>query len=138
MERVEITLKCPGTTHLFSTPKEVGSIFSSTLLTLGGSLEYTPPSALVDRLPTHSPTCLEPTKQSPLSDITWESFWNTLKRSKPNKAGGRDFTNNYTLHVSPPPLSNNSFGGYATTTSTSRCPRNGSKPTLSCFLRKGT
>ena len=138
VERGEITLKRPGATQLVSTPKEVSSIFSSTLLTLQGSLEYAPPSTLVDRLLTHSPACPEPTKHSPLPDITWESFRNTLKRSKPNKAGGRDFTNNYTLHISPPPLSNNSFGGYVTTTSTSRCPKNGSKPTLSCFLRKGT
>ena len=137
VERGEITLNRPGTTQLVSTPKEVGSILSSTLLTLGGSLEYTPPSTLVDHLLTHLPTCPEPTKHSPLSDITWESFRNTLKRSKPNKAGGRDFTNNYTLHVYPP-LSNNSFAEYATTTSTSRCPRNGSKATLSCFLRKET
>ena len=70
VERGEITLKCPDTTQLISTPKEVGSIFSSTLLTLGGSLEYTPPSTLVDRLLTHSTTCPEPTKHSPLSDIT--------------------------------------------------------------------
>ena len=103
MERGEITLKRPGVTQLVSTPKEVSSIFSSTLLTLGGSLDYTPPSTLVDRLLTHSPTCPEPTKHSPPPDITWESFRNTLKRSKPNKAGGRDFTNNYTLHISPPP-----------------------------------
>ena len=74
------------------------------MLTLGGSLEYAPPSTLVDRLLTHSPTCPERTKHSPLPDITWESFRNTLKRSKPNKAGGRDFTNNYTLHISPPPV----------------------------------
>ena len=132
VESGEITLKRAGTTQLVSTSKEVGSILCSTLLTLGGSLEYTPPSALVDRLLTHPPTCPEPTKNSPLPDITWESFRNTLKRSKTNKAGGRDFTNNYTLHVSPP-QSNNLFGGYATTTSTCRCPRNGSKPTLSCF-----
>ena len=59
---------------------------------------------LVDRLLTHSPTCPEPTKHSPLPDITWESFRNTLKKSEPNKAGGRDFTNNYTLHISPPPV----------------------------------
>ena len=58
----------------------------------------------MDRLLTHSPTCPAPTKHSPLPDITWESFRNTLKRSKPNKAGGRDFTNNYTLHISPPPI----------------------------------
>ena len=106
MERGEITLKRLGTTQLVSTPKEVGSIFSSTLLTLGGSLEYAPPSTLVDHLLTHSPTCPEPKKHSPLPDITWESFCNTLKRSKPTKAGGRDFTNNYTLQISPP-LSNN-------------------------------
>ena len=137
VERGEITLKRLGTTQLVSTPREVGSIFSSTLLTLGGSLEYAAPSTLVDRLLTNFPTCPEPTKHSPLPDITSELFRNTLQRSKPNKAGGRDFTNNYTLHVSPP-LSNNSFGGYATTTSTSRYPRNGSKPTLSCFSRKGT
>ena len=104
VERGEITLKRPGTTQLVSTSKEVSSIFSSTLLTLGGSLEYTPPGTLVDRLLTHSPTCPEPTQHSPLPDITWESFRNTLKRSKPNKAGGRDFTNNYTLHISPPPI----------------------------------
>ena len=104
VERGEITVKRPGTTQLVSTPKEVGSIFSSTLLTLGGILEYTPPRALVDSLLTHSPTCLEPTKHSPLPDITCESFRNPLKRSKPNKAGGWDFTNNYTLHVSPPPI----------------------------------
>ena len=104
VQRGEITLKRPGATQLVSTPKEVSSIFSSTLLTLGGSLDYAPPSTLVDRLLTHSPTCPEPTKNSPLPDITWESFRNTLKRSKPNKAGGRDFTNNYTLHISPPPV----------------------------------
>ena len=138
VERGEITLKRPGATQLVSTPKEVSPIFSSTLLTLGGSLDYAPPSTLVDRLLTHSPTCPEPPKHSPLPDITWESFRNTLKRSKPNKAGRRDFTNNYTLHISPPPLSNNSFGGYVTITSTNRCPRNGSKPTLSYFLRKVT
>ena len=104
VERGEIMLKRPGATQLVSTPKEVSSIFSSTHLTLGGSLEYAPPSTLVDRLLTHSPTCPEPTKHSPLPDITWESFRNTLMRSKPNKAGGRDFTNNYTLHISPPPI----------------------------------
>ena len=104
VERGEITLKRPGATQLVSTPKEVSSIFSSTPLTLGGSLDYAPPSTLVDRLLTHSPTCPEPTKHSPLPDITWESFRNTLKRSKPNKAGGRDFTNNYTLHISPRPV----------------------------------
>ena len=104
VERGEITLKRPGATKLVSTPKEVSSILSSTLLTLGGSLEYAPPSTLVDRLLTHSPTCPEPTKHSPLPHITWESFRNTLKRSKPNKAGGRDFTNTYTLHISPPPI----------------------------------
>ena len=103
VERGEITLKRPGTTQLVSTPKEVGSIFCSPLHTLGGSLEYTRPSALVDRLLTHSPTCPEPTNHSPLPDITSESFRNTLKRSKPNKAGGQDFTNNYTLHAPPPP-----------------------------------
>ena len=103
VERGEITLKRPGATQLVSTPKEVSSISSSTLLTLGGSLEYAPPRTLVDRLLTHSPTCSEPTKHSPLPDITWESFRNMLKRSKPNKAGGRDFTNNYTLHFPSPP-----------------------------------
>ena len=103
VERGEITLKRPGATQLVSTPKEVSSIFSYTLLTLGGSLEYAPPSTLLDRLLTHSPTCPEPTKHSPLPDITWDSFRNTRKRSKPNKAGGRDFTNNYTLHIPPPP-----------------------------------
>ena len=96
VERGEKTLKRPGATELVFTPKEVSSIFSSTLLTLGNSLEYAPPSTLVDRLLTHSPTCPEPTKHSPLPDITWESFRNTLKRSEANKAGGRDFTNNYT------------------------------------------
>ena len=35
LERVEITLKRQGSTQLISTPKEVSSIFSSTLLTLG-------------------------------------------------------------------------------------------------------
>ena len=104
VERGEITLKRPGATQLVSTPKEVSSIFSSTLLTLGGSLDSAPPSTLVDCLLTHSPTCPEPTKHSPLPDITWESFRNTLQRSKPNNAGGRDFTNNYTLHISPPPV----------------------------------
>ena len=104
VERGEITLKPPGATQLVSTAKEVSSIFSSKLLTQGGSLGYAPPSTLVDRLLTHSPTCPEPTKHSPLPDITWESFRNTLKRSKPNKAGGRDFTNNCTLHISPPPI----------------------------------
>ena len=102
VERGEITLKRPGATQLVSTPKEVSSFFSSTLPTLGGSLEYATPSTLMDRLLTHSPTCPEPTKHSPLPDITWESFRNTLKRSKPKKAGGRDFTNNYTLHIPPP------------------------------------
>ena len=58
----------------------------------------------MDRLLTHSPTCPEPTKHSPLPDITWESFRNTLKRSKLNKGGGRDFRNNYTLHIPPPPI----------------------------------
>ena len=104
VERGDITLRRPGTTELISTPKKLGSIFSSTLLTLGGSLEYTPPSTLVDRLLTHSPTCPDPTKHSPLADITWESFRNKLKRAKPNKAGERDFTNNYTLHVPPRPI----------------------------------
>ena len=104
VERGEITLKRPGTTQLVSAPKEVSSIFSSTLLILRGSLEYTPASALVDRLLTHSPTCPEPTKHSPLHDTTWESFRNTIKRSKPNKAGGRNLTNNYTLQVSPLPI----------------------------------
>ena len=104
VERGEMTLQRPGTTQLVSTPKDVGSFFSSTLLTLGGSLEYTPPSTLVDRLLTHSPTSPEPTKHSPLSDITWASFPNTLKRSKPNKAGGRDVQNYYTLHAPPPPI----------------------------------
>ena len=97
VERGEITLKHPGATQLVSTPKKVSSIFSSTLLT-----RRAPPSTLVDRLLTHSPTCPEPTKHSPLPDITWETFRNTLKRSKPNKAGGWDFTNNYTLHTPPP------------------------------------
>ena len=104
VERGEIKLKRPGTTQLVSTPKEVSFSFSSILLTLGGSLEYAPPSTLVDRLLTHSPTCPEPTNHSPLPDITRESFRNTLKRSKPNKAGRRDFTNNYTLHTSPCPI----------------------------------
>ena len=72
VERGEITLKRLGATQLVSTPKEVGTIFSSTLLTLEGSLEYTPPSALVDRLLTHSPWYPERTKHSPLPDITWE------------------------------------------------------------------
>ena len=36
VERGEITLKRPGATQLVSTFKEVSSIFSSTLLTLGG------------------------------------------------------------------------------------------------------
>ena len=103
VERGEITLKRPGTTQLVSTPKEVGSIFSSTLLTLGGSLEYTPPSTLVDRLLTHSPTCPEPTKHSPLSDITWESFRNTLKRSRPNKAGGAGLHKQLHFARLPPP-----------------------------------
>ena len=98
VERGEMTLKRPGATQLVSPPKEVSSFFSSTLLTLGGSLHYATPSTLVDRLLTHPPTCPEPTKHSALLDITWESFRNTLKRSKPNKAGG------YTLHISPPPV----------------------------------
>ena len=104
VERGVRTLKRQGTTQLVSTPKEVGSIFSSTLLNLGGSLEYTPPSVLVDLLLTDFPTCPEPRKHSPLTDITWESFRNTLNRSKPNKAGARHFTNNYSLHVSLPPI----------------------------------
>ena len=103
-ERGEITLQRPGATKFVSTPNEVSFSFSSTLLTLGGSLEYAPLSTPVDRLLTHSPTCPVPTKHSPLPDITWESFRNTLKRSKPNKAGGWDFTNNYTLHISPSPI----------------------------------
>ena len=101
VERGEITLKRPGTTQLVSAPKEVGSIFSSTLLNLWGSLEYTPPSAVVDRLLTHSPTCPEPRKHSPLPDITWESFRNTLKGSKPNKAGGAGLHKQ--LHFARPP-----------------------------------
>ena len=103
VEREETKLKRPGTRKLVSSPKEVGNIFSSTLLTLGGNLEYAPPSALVEHLLSHSPTCPEPRKRNPLPHITWESFRNTLKKSKPNKAGGRDFTNNYTLHIPPPP-----------------------------------
>ena len=138
VERGEITLKRPGATQLVSTPKEVSSIFSSTLLTLGGSLEYAAPSTLVDRLLTHSPTCPEPTKHSPLPDITWQSFRNTLKRSKPNKGGWAGLHKQLHFAHPPPPLSNSSFGGYVTTTSNSRCPRNGSKPTLSSFLRKET
>ena len=137
VERREITPKRPGTTQLVSTPKEVGNIFSSTLLTLGGSIDYTPPSALVDRLLTHFPHCPEPTKHSPLPDITLGIIPEHAKNSKPDNAGARDLTNNYTLHA-PPPLSNSSSGGCATTTSTSPCTRNGSKPILSCFLRKGT
>ena len=89
--------------HSASQPqKEVGNIFSSTLLTLQGSLEYAPPSALVERLLTHCPTCLEPTKHNPLPDITWESFRNTLKRSKPSKAGGGT-SRTTTLCTGPPP-----------------------------------
>ena len=104
VERGEIRGKQPGTTQLVSGPKEVGNIFFSTLLTLGGSLEYIPPSAFVEHLLSHSPTCPEPTKHNPLPDITWVSFRNTLKKSKPNKPGGPDFTNNYTLHFSRPPI----------------------------------
>ena len=81
----------------------MSAIFSSTLLTLGRSLEYTPRSALMDRLLTHSPTCPEPTKHSPHPDITWESFWNKFKRSKPNKAGGGGTSQTTTLCTSPPP-----------------------------------
>ena len=137
-ESGEITLKRPGTTQLVSTPKEVGNIFSSMLLTLGVSLEYAPQSAIVELLLSYSPTCTEPTKHNLLPDITWELFRNTVKGSKPNKAGGGDFTNNYTLHISPPPpRSNSSPGGCATTTSTSSCLTNGWKPTLSRFLRRG-
>ena len=101
VERGEITLKRPGTTQLVSTPKEVSSIF----------LPHSSPwgAASTTHRRAHSwiacsPTCPEPTKHSPLPDITWESFRNTLKRSKPNRAGGRDFTNNYTLQISPPPI----------------------------------
>ena len=71
VERGEVTLKRPGATQLVSNPKEVSSIFSSTLLTLGGSLDYAPLSTLVDRLLTHSPTSPEPTKHSPLPDINF-------------------------------------------------------------------
>ena len=96
VERGEILLKRPGTTQLVSTPKEVSSIFFRHSSPWG--------AALSTHRRAHSPTCPEPTKHSPLPDITWESFSNTLKRSKPHKAGGRDFTNNYTLHISPPPI----------------------------------
>ena len=139
VERREITLKRPGTTQLVSDPTEVSNMFSSTLLTLGGSLEYAPPSALVEHLLSHSPTCPKPTKHNPPPDITWKSFRDTLKKSKPNKAGQPVFTNNYTLHISPPPPQSNSLsGGCATATSTSPCLRNGSKPTLSRSLRRET
>ena len=138
VERGEITLKPPGTTQLVSTQKGVGNIFSSTLLTVGGSLQYASPSALVEHLLSHSLTCPEPTRRNPLPDITWESIRNTLKKNKPNKARGRHFTNNYTLHSPPPPRSNSSSSGCATATSTSPCLRNGSKATLSCFFRRGT
>ena len=104
VERGEKSLKRPGTTQLVSTPKEVSSIFSPTLLTLGGSLEYAPPSTLVDRLLTHSPNCPEPTKHSPLPDITWESFRKTLKRSKPNKAGGGTSQTTTLCTFPPPPI----------------------------------
>ena len=39
VERGEKTLKRPGATQLVSGPKEVSPFFSSTLLTLGGSLD---------------------------------------------------------------------------------------------------
>ena len=101
----EITLKRPGSTQLVSTTKEVSSIFSSTLLNLGGSLEYAPPSTLVNHLLTHSPTCPQPTENTALS-LTLPGNHSATRSGgqSPTKAGGRDFTNNYTLHVSPPPL----------------------------------
>ena len=96
--------EAPGTTQLVSTPREVSNICPPRSSPLEGGLEYAPPSALVEHLLSHPPTCPEPTTHNPLPDITWESFRNTLKRSKPNKAGERDFRNNYTLHIPPPPM----------------------------------
>ena len=103
MERGEKLLKRPSTTQLVSTRNKVSNILSSTLLTVWGSLEYAPSSALMEHLLSHSPTCPDPTKHNPLPDTTWESFRNMLNISSLTRRGGRT-SRTTTLCTSPPPL----------------------------------
>ena len=106
VERGEVTLKRPGATQLVSSPKEVSSFFSSTLLTLGGSLDYAPLSTLVDRLLTHSPTSPEPTKHSPLPDINFGIIPQHAQEVKAQQGGWAGLHKQLHFANLPPPRSN--------------------------------
>ena len=98
------SLKDPNTGKLTNDTKRLNEIFSDTLLTLGGGLNYEPSVHTAEELLQHTPQCPSTTAASPTPEISWNGFTSYPHCCKPSKAGGRDSTNGYLFHISPQPV----------------------------------
>ena len=103
-EQRAASLKDPNTGKLTCDTKRLTEIFSDTLLTLGGPLNYEPSAHTAEELLQHTPQCPPTTAITPTPEITSHSFTSYLHSCKPSKAGGRDSTNRYLFHISPEPV----------------------------------
>ena len=103
-EHREASLKYSNTGKLTCDTKHLTEIFSDTLLTLGGPLNYEPSAHTAEELLQHTPQCPPSTAITSTPEITWHTFTSYLHCCKPSKAGGRDSTNGYLFHVSREPV----------------------------------
>ena len=98
------SLKDPHTGKLTCDTKRLTEIFSATLLTLGGPLNYEPNAHTAQELLQHTPQCPPTIAITPTPEISWHRFTSYLHSCKPSKADGRDSTNGYLFHISPEPV----------------------------------
>ena len=97
-------LRDPQTGQMTQDVKRLTEIFSDTLLTLGGPLEFAPDEDTTTDLLQHTPQCTPATPTAPLPDIMWNNFTSYLSAYKPAKAGGRDSASGYLFHLAPEPV----------------------------------
>ena len=97
-------LEQPNIGKLTCDTKRLTEIFSDTLLTLGGPLNYEPSAHTAEELLQHTPQCPPTTAITPTPEISWHRFTSYLHSCKPSKAGGRDSTNGYLFHISSEPV----------------------------------
>ena len=75
------------------------NFFSSTLSTLGGDPDFTPPDAVFQQVIASALTCPSNTAHHDIPELSSKRFQELVRNSKPTKAGGTDNTNFYLISL---------------------------------------
>ena len=87
-----------------TSPKQISSQFCTTISSLGGPENFSPPTATLHSLLSSLPQCLPSTQHQPLPSISDQFFEDALKKAKPTKRGGSDNSNLYIISICPEPI----------------------------------